>query len=130
MRFRSLRRAAVAAVVLALVAVACSSKSGGGNTGGGPGKAGGSIVLGAEQWPQCLNPITDCAAASWYLYTVQEFVFPRLVQWTNNVQQTPSDLITDIPSLANGGITNRARSRSPTTEPQGRMVGWNRHHLR
>ena len=32
-------------------------------------------------------------------------MFPRLVQWTNDVQQVASDLITEVPSLDNGGIT-------------------------
>ena len=26
----------------------------------------GQIVIGAEQWPECLNPITECANSSWY----------------------------------------------------------------
>src|SRR5687768_10680810 len=26
----------------------------------------GSLVIGAEQWPECLNPITECANSSWY----------------------------------------------------------------
>jgi len=104
--------------VIAIAAVACGSNNnpssstpgatgGGGSTPGattGP-HTGGSIILGAEQWPQCLNPITDCASASWYLYTIQEFVFPRLVQWSNAVQATPSALITEVPSLENGGLT-------------------------
>lgn len=30
----------------------------------------GQIVIGAEQWPGCLNPITECANSSWYVWTV------------------------------------------------------------
>ena len=30
----------------------------------------GQIVIGAEQWPECLNPITECANSSWYVWTV------------------------------------------------------------
>jgi len=29
-------------------------------------KGDGKIVIGAEQWPDCLNPVTDCANSSWY----------------------------------------------------------------
>jgi peptide/nickel transport system substrate-binding protein len=121
MRLRSSARYIALAGVLALAAVACSSNGGstspsvtggGNNTGSSPpaGAAnsphpGGSITLGAEQWPQCLNPVTDCASASWYLYTIQEFVFPRLMQWSNKVEQQPSDLVKEVPSLDNGGIT-------------------------
>lgn len=118
MRLRMSVRWMALAGVIAVAAVACGSSGDGGTTttppsGGGGGtttaptgvpKKGGSIILGAEQWPQCLNPITDCASASWYLYTIQEFVFPRLMQWSNDVQQTPSALITEVPSLDNGGI--------------------------
>ena len=25
----------------------------------------GQIVIGAEQWPECLNPVTECANSSW-----------------------------------------------------------------
>ena len=25
----------------------------------------GQIVIGAEQWPACLNPVTECANSSW-----------------------------------------------------------------
>src|SRR5262249_55913156 len=103
MRLRSSARYIALAGVIALAAVACSSKSAGPSTtstgNGGPTTAsstppsgpvtGGKITLGAEQWPQCLNPVTDCASASWYLYTIQEFVFPRLVQWSNKVEQEP-----------------------------------------
>jgi peptide/nickel transport system substrate-binding protein len=110
MRSRSIKRVVVAATALALVGVACTN--GGGNNGGGgsassagAGKSGGSIVLGAEQWPQCLNPVTDCASASWYLYTIQEHIFPRLMQWSNKFVAEPSPLITETPSESNGGIT-------------------------
>ena len=118
MRLRASARYIALAGVIAIAAVACgsnnsgspSASNGGGNTGtpsaaAGSPHSGGSIVIGAEQWPQCLNPVTDCASASWYLYTIEEFVFPRLGLWSNNVEQTPSPLVTEVPSLDNGGIT-------------------------
>jgi len=114
MRLRMSVRLMALGAVIAIGAVACGGNStpqgstpGANNSSSGSGTAtqGGAIVLGAEQWPQCLNPITDCAAASWFYYTVGNFVFPRLVQWSNDTQQEPSDLITEVPSLDNGGIT-------------------------
>lgn len=35
----------------------------------------GQIVIGAEQWPECLNPVTECANSSWMVWTT---VFPIL----------------------------------------------------
>ena len=111
MRLRMSARWMALAGVIAIAAVACggnnnaSSTTPGATAGSGNPKTGGSIIIGAEQWPQCLNPVTDCASASWYLYTIQEFVFPRLMQWSNDVQPTPSALITEVPSVDNQGIT-------------------------
>jgi len=118
MRIRSSARFIAITGVIALAAVACSNNNAPTNTPGNTGGTGnsppaasggitegGNLVIGAEQWPQCLNPVTACASASWYLYTIQEFVFPRLVQWTNKTVQEPSDLITEVPTLDNGGIT-------------------------
>jgi peptide/nickel transport system substrate-binding protein len=121
MRLRASARYIALAGVIAIAAVACGSNNGGGtpsasnggggsttpgSTSGGQPTSGGSIVIGAEQWPQCLNPVTDCASASWYLYTIQEFVFPRLGQYSNKTAQEPSALTTEVPSLDNQGITS------------------------
>jgi peptide/nickel transport system substrate-binding protein len=43
----------------------------------------GQIVIGAEQWPGCLNPITECANSSWYVWTVS-FPFQMGVYNTTN----------------------------------------------
>jgi len=130
MRLRASARYIALTGVIAIAAVACGGSSGSNNTpgatggsssapgatGGGPVK-GGSIILGAEQWPQCLNPVTDCASASWYLYTIQEFVFPRLMQWSNKVEQQPSALVTEVPTLDNGGITSNPFSVTYHLQP-------------
>src|SRR5262249_45699978 len=94
--------------VIAFAAAACGSSGGGGSTptGGnaaGPHK-GGSGILGAEQWPQCLNPITDCASASWYGYTGEYFGFPPLGEYSPSIAQENSALTPEVPSLDNGGI--------------------------
>lgn len=36
----------------------------------------GQIVIGAEQWPGCLNPLTECSNSSWYQWTIG---FPLLM---------------------------------------------------
>lgn len=30
----------------------------------------GQIVIGAEQWPGCLNLLTECSNSSWYQWTI------------------------------------------------------------
>ena len=55
---RLIRFIAVGAV-LTMVTAACSSDGGGGGEATGQPKQGGQAVFGAEQWPQCVNPITS-----------------------------------------------------------------------
>ena len=64
----------------------------------------GQIIIGAEQWPECLNPITECANSSWYVWTTAFKVLPERV----------------------GHHRRRRRTRSPTLvtgEPDGRGLG-------
>ena len=44
----------------------------------------GKIVLGAEQWPTCLNPVTECANSSWYVWMVAFKVLPNAYDTTND----------------------------------------------
>jgi len=102
---RLIRVLAVGAVV-ALVAAACSSDGGGGGSSpSGQPKQGGSIVIGAEQWPQCVNPITSCAYSTWYAVTVQYHIMPRAMEVTPDGTFVASPLLTEAPTLDNGGIT-------------------------
>jgi len=66
---------------------------------------GGSVVFGAEQWPECVNPITSCAAASWTYYSVLEYVLPRAMQLDLQGNFVNSPMITEAPTLDNGGLT-------------------------
>jgi peptide/nickel transport system substrate-binding protein len=94
---------------LSLVAAACGGGGGGGGDGGGNAgqpKQGGSIVLGAEQWPECLNPITSCAQAAWLPWTTWQYVMPRLMQVDAKGNYLASDLLTETPTEQNGGIKN------------------------
>ncbi len=113
MHRRTPLRLLMLSAAIAVGAAACGGSSGGGSSPGGATglptasgspSHGGSVIFGAEQWPQCLNPVTDCTAASWYLWTVAEHVFPRLVQYSESSTPGPSPLITQLPSLDNGGI--------------------------
>ena len=44
----------------------------------------GQIVIGAEQWPECLNPITECANSSWYVWTSAFKVLPAVWDTTES----------------------------------------------
>ncbi|HMK10900.1 MAG TPA: hypothetical protein VK461_04940, partial [Acidimicrobiales bacterium] len=81
---------------LGLFAAACGDDSGSnsaGTTGGGAGTSaagggaattaavdrtptGGTITIGAEQWPECINPITQCANSSWMQWTTMTPTMP------------------------------------------------------
>jgi peptide/nickel transport system substrate-binding protein len=102
---RHLRLLAVVWVV-ALVAAACGG--GGGTSSGGNNtaaqKTGGKVVFAAEQWPECLNPITSCANASWLPWTAWEHVMPRLMQTDPKGNFVASDLLVEAPTEQNGGI--------------------------
>jgi len=58
-----------------------------------------------EQWPQCANPINQCSSATWYWYVIGENVLPyaMVVDLQGNFVASP--LLTEAPSLDNGGIT-------------------------
>jgi peptide/nickel transport system substrate-binding protein len=40
------------------------------------------IIVGAEQWPECLNPITECANSSWMVWTAAFPVLPGVYDTT------------------------------------------------
>src|SRR5262245_59430831 len=96
-----------------MVAVACG---GGGSSSSSPPAGstgtptqtptkGGSIVLGAEQWPECLNPITSCSSATWTWYSVLEHVMPYAMVLDLSGNFVASPLLTEAPTLDNGGIS-------------------------
>ncbi len=57
----------------------------------------GQIVIGAEQWPACLNPITECANSSWYVWTVSFPLLPGVWDTTNDQTFVTTNLVTDEP---------------------------------
>jgi peptide/nickel transport system substrate-binding protein len=112
MKVRYLVRAIAMLSVVGIVAAACGggtktppSASGPGATTTTPGIKGGEIVLGAEQWPECVNPITSCSSATWYWYSVAEQVLPYAMVLDLNGNFVASPALAEAPTLDNGGIT-------------------------
>ena len=65
----------------------------------------GSAVFGAEQWPECLNPITECALSRWAFLTVFQHVLPRAMEVSIDGLFVASPLLREAPTLENGGLT-------------------------
>ena len=53
----------------------------------------GQIVVAAEQWPECLNPITECANSSWMVWTTKYQVLPGAYVTTNDGQYAVTNLL-------------------------------------
>jgi peptide/nickel transport system substrate-binding protein len=109
MRFRLLGKTIALVGVLTVVAAACG---GGGEPSGTPTSAaptavpqGGQAVFGAEQWPECVNPITSCSSATWTWYSVLLHVLPHAAILDLKGNFVASPVLTELPTLANGGIT-------------------------
>lgn len=98
-RTRTARVLALVAIV-GLVAAACSSKK----TGGGNLKEGGSIVIAAEQFPDCLNVIDTCSNASWLHWTVAQLVLPKAMTLDAQNNFVASPVLAKAPTLDNGGL--------------------------
>ena len=62
----------------------------------------GQIVIGAEQWPECLNPITECANSSWYVWTTAFKVLPSVWATTSQGTYEATQLVTGEPDVALG----------------------------
>jgi len=62
----------------------------------------GQIVIGAEQWPDCLNPITECANSSWYEWTTGFKVLPSVWATTAKGTYEATQLVTGEPTVAIG----------------------------
>lgn len=64
-----------------------------------------TLVFGAEQWPECLNPITACYQASWLHWTILLPTMAQFIRLDPENNYIASPLITEMPSLENGGLT-------------------------
>jgi peptide/nickel transport system substrate-binding protein len=65
---------------------------------------GGAITVGSD-YPECLNPITGCAAATATWWTVLDHVLAHAMVLDERGNWVASPLLTQAPSLANGGLT-------------------------
>jgi peptide/nickel transport system substrate-binding protein len=66
-------------------------------------KSGDQITIGAEQWPDCLNPITECANSSWYVWTTAFKVLPSVWDTTSDGNYEPTALVTGEPKVETAG---------------------------
>jgi len=107
MRLKYVVRAVAVVGVMAIVATACGGNKAAppSTTSGAAVPKGGSIVVGAEQWPECVNPITSCSSATWYWYSVGLHVLPRAMVLDLKGNFVASPLLVEAPTLDNGGIT-------------------------
>ena len=66
-------------------------------------RPGGEIVLAVEQWPECLNPLTSCANASWLIWSVLVHVLPPLMEFDEQNSLRASPVLVEAPTVDNGG---------------------------
>jgi peptide/nickel transport system substrate-binding protein len=59
----------------------------------------GQIILGAEQWPECLNPVTECANSSWMVWTTAFPVLPNVWDTTNGGTFEITNLVAGEPTV-------------------------------
>ncbi len=69
-----------------------------------PAAAGGELILAAEQWPECLNPVTSCANASWLSWSVHVHTMARAMELDIDSNFVPSPVLTEAPTVDNGGL--------------------------
>ena len=79
----------------------------------------GRIVIGAEQWPLCLNPVTECAFLSWYRWTVMFPLLPAVWDTTEDGRYEPTELVVGEPEVV---VASPAAS-STATVPTGTEGG-------
>ncbi len=91
-------------LVLALVGTACQQAQTPEEPAAEEGEPGGTLVFAAEQYPLCLNWITSCYNASWMHYISTLEVLPQLLIYDEDNNYKPG-IVTEIPSLDNGGLT-------------------------
>jgi len=107
---RALGRLFALLMALSLIAAACGgddddSSSGGSNTTAtteaqGKPEPGGTLVIGAEQEPDCADWISSCAGASWGIWTMGAYTMPRVFDFDQKSgDQVISPLMASDPKL-------------------------------
>ena len=91
---------------LSLVATACGSDDDGGDEGDDAAESevpeGGTLVLGAEQEPECADWISSCAGASWGFWTMNVNTMPRsfdIVEGDEGWEYAPNSMLEGEPEL-------------------------------
>ena len=56
-------------------------------------------MIGAEQWPECLNPITECSLSSWYQWTVAFPTTPAFWDSTDSQEFELTELVVGEPTV-------------------------------
>jgi ABC-type transport system substrate-binding protein len=57
------------------------------------------INIGAEQWPECINPITECANSSWMVWTTSFVVLPAVFDTTADGNFEVTNLMAGEPTV-------------------------------
>jgi peptide/nickel transport system substrate-binding protein len=70
------------------------------------GASGGELVLGAEQFPECINMITQCANSSWAHWVGIQQVLPKLMELDPDGNYVASPLLDGEPELSGEGTDN------------------------
>ncbi|MGH9000794.1 MAG: ABC transporter substrate-binding protein [Acidimicrobiia bacterium] len=101
------------ALVLCLLAGACGGDDDGGDAAGEEGseeteepQSGGELVIGAEQFPKCINPFTQCANSSWMHWATVQYALPKLMELNAEGNYVPSPLLDGEPVLSGAGTGN------------------------
>ncbi len=59
----------------------------------------GEIIIGAEQWPECINPVTECANSSWMVWTATFVVLPNVWDTTSDGGFVLTNLVAGEPTV-------------------------------
>ena len=62
-------------------------------------KSGDQITIGAEQWPDCTNPITQCANSSWMVWTTMMKTLINAYDTTSTGEYDVTPLLTGEPTV-------------------------------
>jgi len=57
------------------------------------------IVVGGEQWPECINPVTECANSSWMVWTTSFAVLPAIWDTTSAGDFALTNLVAGEPTI-------------------------------
>jgi len=63
---------------------------------------GDTITVGAEQWPDCINPVNECSSSSWEVWTTVFMVSPAVWDTDQSTPDgfAPTALVTGEPTVA------------------------------